>query len=115
VEAADGPALRSKSAESVPSFFLQRKTHFIAYKSSTLQDPPRLLTEAEVRNIYSYCWQFSMNNGKIFEYCNTMIAVVCTLFPFGCCIQINHYSTSTSFSLFVRMLYVQFQGGGVVK
>ncbi len=56
-----------------------------------------------------------MNNDKIFEYCNTMIAVVCTLFPFDCCIQINHYSTSTSFSLFVRMLYVQFQGGGGVQ
>jgi hypothetical protein len=56
-----------------------------------------------------------MNNDKIFEYCNTMIAVVCTLFPFGCCIQINHYSTSTSFSLFVRILYVQFQGGGECK
>jgi hypothetical protein len=56
-----------------------------------------------------------MNNDKIFEYCNTMIAVVCTLFPFGCCIQINHYSTSTSLSLFVRMLYVQLKKGENVK
>ncbi len=30
--------------------FLQEKTHFIAYKSSTAQNPPRLLPEAEVRN-----------------------------------------------------------------
>jgi hypothetical protein len=33
-------------------FFNKRKTHFIAYKSSTLQDPPRLLPEAEVRNTH---------------------------------------------------------------
>jgi hypothetical protein len=31
-------------------FFLQERTHFIAYKSSTAQNPPRLLPEAEVRN-----------------------------------------------------------------
>jgi hypothetical protein len=33
-------------------FFLQNETLFIAYKSSTTQDPPRPLPGAEVRNMF---------------------------------------------------------------
>jgi hypothetical protein len=41
-----------------------------------------------------------------------MIAVVCTLLPFGCCIQIYHYTTATSFSLFVQDVVCTVSGGG---
>jgi hypothetical protein len=41
-----------------------------------------------------------------------MIAVVCTLLPLGCCVQINHYTTATIFSLFVQDVVCTVSGGG---
>ncbi len=44
-----------------------------------------------------------------------MIAVVCTMFPSGCCIQIYHYTAATSFSLFVQDVVCTVSGGGGVQ
>jgi hypothetical protein len=41
-----------------------------------------------------------------------MIAVVCTMFPSSCCNQIYHYTTTTSFSLFVQDVVCTVSEGG---